>query len=85
MIHIALILALFMLVIPSASYGAVDEATPLAGQGGAKAGQETIRSGIAGQVLEEKERQQEKAKQEAGRDSAGKRSKQGRENPRPKP
>jgi hypothetical protein len=56
MTQIALVLAVFMLATPVASYGGSSESTPLAGQGGAKAGQETIRSGIAGQAVKEKEK-----------------------------
>lgn len=86
MMKFALIFAVFVLATPVISYGETSESTPLAGQGGAKAGQETIRSGIAGQALEEKERQKEKkAKQGGGAESAGKRGKKDGEKTRTKP
>jgi hypothetical protein len=83
MMKIALFLAVFVLSTPVISYSETSESTPLAGQGGAKAGQETIRSGIAGQALKEKDRQQAKnAEQQKGHKNADKRS---GENSRKKP
>ena len=68
MIHIALMLSVFMLVTPAVCHSEASGSTPLAGQGGAKAGQETIRSGIAGQAVEEKERVDKQTKPDAKKD-----------------
>ncbi len=67
MMQIALIFTVFILASPVVSYGESSESTPLAGQGGAKAGQETIRSGIAGDAVKEKERTAKKHQKQAAK------------------
>jgi hypothetical protein len=59
MTYITLILAVFMLMTPVLSYGE-SPSKELKNDEGATAGRETMRSGISGQALEEKEKQKEK-------------------------